>query len=94
MSDQDSVFGSVEYSEKIALSFRRHVEKEPLLEPEADVAEKVVELMKSERLTETTIAEIRDLMSSLDDQDHYDGSGWFEMTRSVEKWIGDQSRIR
>ena len=91
MSDQESGFGSVEYTEKIALSFRGHVDEEPLFEPEADVAEKVVELMKSKLATRTTIAQIRDLMNSLDDQEHYDGSGWFEMNRSVEKWVGDQS---
>ena len=91
MSAQESVFGSVKYTEKIARSFRGHVEEEPLFEPEAEVAEKVVKLMKSKQFTITIATEIHDLMNSLDDREHYDGSGWFEMTRSVEKWLSDQS---
>lgn len=71
------------------LYFERNIQNSILFKPEFETSKDVNSILqKREMLHKADVIEIMELLSSLDEVEHYDGSGWWDYQIRLAHYLG------
>jgi hypothetical protein len=74
--------------------FAEHAKTQPLFVPEHDAAGRILALMRKEPHAAEDVEKIRHELGAVDQEPHYDGSGWHGFRNAVRWWLEERGEPR